>query len=68
MRYFIRKSVLDLKEENRELYAKVNGTTDLLIVQDSVVEKLPVTIGDEEMVEIEIKVKSNSTYSAKGVF
>jgi hypothetical protein len=56
VRYFIRKSILDLKENNPELFNKILGTTELFMFSDKCVISDKVTIGDEPLVEIKLEL------------
>lgn len=59
IRYFVRKPMLDLRENNPELFGKVVGYTEMFIIPQGAIIKEPIMIGEEELVEIEWKVKSD---------
>lgn len=55
MRYFIRKSVMLLRETNPELYERVAATTELLMLGDNgAIVNGPVSYDGEEFVEVKL--------------
>lgn len=57
MRYFIKKSVLNLKKNNPKLFKIFSGSVQLFIFQDDAIVDDIISVGQDELIEIEIIVE-----------
>ena len=56
IKYFVRKTALELIDKDPKLILKAGSSvTGLLIINEDWIEKYPITLGDDELVQVELK-------------